>query len=151
MPAIVFPSVSMIILQWIRIAVRAPAHHVPGPGGQPERCHRTGIKGRGREPPLSVRISAVRARGPGQLLWARRGSHISQPVTPRLECLVLRRLGPQLADRPVSHTRGCGLPLVPRVPLLLPGIAVVVVAVGFPESRLVLLGEGEPARPLRAL
>src|SRR3954454_4467280 len=40
---------------------------------------------------------------------------------------------------------------VPLVALLFPGIAVVVVAIGLPEARLVVVAQLEPADPLRAL
>src|ERR671935_582030 len=40
---------------------------------------------------------------------------------------------------------------VPPVPLLFPGIAVVVVAVGLPEAGLVVVAQLEAADPLRAL
>jgi len=76
------------------------------------------------------------------------------PASPRRQeqRLRARRLGPYLGELGGPPAGGTGRGRLSRpVALLTPGVAVVVVAVGLPEARLVRVHQHEPTDPLRAL
>src|SRR5207244_1027655 len=79
-----------------------------------------------------------------------RGARASRERPARASWLSASRAASRQASRRATSAERAEA-LVAPIPLFLPGVSVVVVAVGLPEPRLVAVEELEPSNPLRTL